>query len=109
MLRGLEGAALGSCHETTDRGAIHDCAATLFEHLPQLGPHAAPDAPKIDGNRAVKVLSGAGRGLRSDILDAGVVVGCIEPTEFSDGPPDHFLNLIVVRDVTADSERLVAQ
>jgi hypothetical protein len=45
---------------------------------------------------------------RQHVLNAGVVVGRIQPSELSNRPVDHGFDLCIVRDVTGDSQGFVA-
>jgi hypothetical protein len=89
-------APFGTGHQSSDRRAVNDGATPLLEHLPQLELHATPHAAKIDGNHAVKVFSGGIGSFHSDVLDAGIVVGRIEPPERSHRPLNHTFYLSIV-------------
>src|SRR5439155_15986139 len=78
--------------------------ASLLEHLAQLELHATPHTAQIDGHHAVKVFPGSISSLCDNILNAGIVVGCIEPPESSDRPLDHSFHLSIISYVAADGE-----
>src|SRR5216683_3894600 len=108
VLRGLVCSAFGAGDQSADRRAVDDCTTTLLEHLAKLELHATPHSAQIDRNHPVKVFPCRFGGLRNDILDAGIVVGGIQPAESSDGPFDHRFHLSVVGYVAWNSECLVS-
>ena len=108
MLRRLIGPTARSRLEPADRGAVDDGAGALLAHLAKFEPHAVPDAPEIDRDHPVEIVRRGVGGIRDHVLDAGVVVGCVQSTEGGDGLSDHGLDLPVVRHVAGDRQRLVA-
>ena len=53
-----------------------------------------------------KVFPGGIGGFRDDILNAGIVVGCIQPPECGDSLLNHCLHLSVISDITTDCSAL---
>src|SRR4051794_8827115 len=104
MLGGVVGSPTGPTYKSSNRGAIYDCAALLFEHLAQLEFHAAPYATKIDRRDAIEVFTGRISGVGDDILDAGIVVGCIQPAEGRDRLLNHGFDLRVIGDIALNGE-----
>src|SRR5437016_9202971 len=96
VLGGLICSALGTAHQPSDRRAVDDSATSLLEHLAQLELHATPHAAEIDGHHAVKVFPGSISSLCDNILNAGIVVGCIEPSKGSARPLDPRFHLSVI-------------
>src|SRR6266403_5384376 len=107
MFGGLVCSALGAGHQSSNRRTVDDSATSLSEHLAQLELHAAPHAPQIDRYHSVEVFPGSIGGVRNSVLNAGIVVSCIEPPESSDSLLNHPLDLSVVCHVALDRERLV--
>ncbi len=104
VLRSLICSAPGASYQSSNRRAVDDSAASLLEHLAQLELHATPYTAQIDGHHAVKIFPGGLGSFCDNILNAGIVVGCIEPSECSNRPLDHCFHLSVVRDVAVDGE-----
>src|SRR5205814_313990 len=91
MLGGVVDPALGTSHKTPKRRAIDDGATSLLAHLLQLKLHATPYTAEIDRHHPVVIFSGRISGLCEDILNAGIVVGRIEPPEGRDSLTNHGL------------------
>jgi hypothetical protein len=98
----------GDAHESADRRAVDDGAASLFAHQEQLVLHAAPDAAQIDGEHAIKVLGAGVSCLRKGALHAGIVERRIQLSETEDGLLDHRCHLSLIRDIATDANRLMA-
>jgi len=58
-------------------------------HLLQLELHATPDAAEIDRHHPVVIVTGRIGSLYKDILNTGIVVGCIELSESGDSLLNH--------------------
>jgi hypothetical protein len=86
-----------------DRRRIDDRAAALFQHLGNLVLHAQPDPAKINRDRPIKIVLGAGGRIRHAALDTGVVIGPVDPTIGFDGLFDHHFDLRGDRDVGGDA------
>jgi hypothetical protein len=107
MLRSMVGTALGTPYKTSKRRAIDDGATALLAHLLQFELHAAPDTAQVDPHHPVVIVTGRVGRLGEDILDACVVVGCIEPSKGSNSLLHHCFYLRVIRYITADGQCLV--
>ena len=107
MLCSVVDPALGAAYKSSKRRAVDDGATALLAHLLQLELHATPYAPQIDRHHPVVIVSGRISSFCKDILNAGIVVGCIEPPESRDSLLNHVLNLSVIGDVADDSECFV--
>ena len=107
MLGGVIRSTPSAAHEPSKRRTVDDRATSLLAHLAQLELHASPDTTEIDGHHSVIVFPGSISGLRNNILNAGIVVGRIQPAESGDGLLNHCFHLSVISDVAMDSECLV--
>src|SRR6267378_3038390 len=92
MFGGLVCSALGAGHQSSDRRTVDDSAPSVPQHLAQLELHAPPHAPQIDRYHSVEVFPGSIGGFRNSVLNAGIVVSCIEPPESSDSLLNHPLD-----------------
>src|SRR5215204_1629286 len=106
---GVVGRAARQPDQATKRRAVDDCAASLLAHLTKLVLHASPDAAEVDRVHAVEGLGRLLGGVRRRGLDPGVVEGEVEPAESRHATADEHGDLLLVRDVTADTDRLVAR
>src|SRR3712207_6039994 len=70
--------------------------------------HGGPDSAQVDGVDAVEVLGRLVGGVIRRDLDAGVVERHVEAAEGGDGALDEGGDLVLVRDVAGDAERLVS-
>jgi hypothetical protein len=107
VLGGVICSTPGAAYKSSDRRAVDDGAASLLAHPAQLVLHTAPDATEVDGRHPVKILSGLIGCFRNDILDSGIVVGCIQPAESGDRLLNHCFYLSVISYVATNSECFV--
>src|SRR5438874_1932700 len=107
MLCGMVGPAPSTADKTSKRRAIDDGSASLLAHLLQLELHATPHAAEIDRHHPVVIVTGRISSVCKDILNAGIVVGCIELSESGDSLLNHCFHLGVIRNVTTDRQCLV--
>src|SRR3989442_5293838 len=107
VLGGVIDSTLGTSDKTPKRRAIDDGATPLLAHLLQLKLHATPYTAEIDRHHPVVIFSGGISSLCEDILNAGIVVGRIEPPESRDSLMNHGLYLGVISNVTMNSQRLM--
>ena len=108
MLGAMVGGDPGPAHKAPDRGTVDDRAAALLAHLPKFVLQARPDAALVDGVDPVIILGRLIRHLRRRNLNAGIVVGSVEASEFGDRPLHHRCDLSLVRDVTDHADRFPA-
>jgi hypothetical protein len=80
----------------------------LLAHGAQLKLHATPHTAEIDCYYSVKIVSGCIRGLRTNILDAGIIVSRIQSTKSADSLLDHRFYLGVISHIALYSQRFVA-
>ena len=76
-------------------------------HLSQLVLHAGPDAAEVDRVHPVEVVGGLVGGVAWWDHDPGVVERHVEPAQGSDGAVDEGGDLVFVRDVAWDAQRLM--
>src|SRR5258708_18649098 len=107
MLRGVIRSTLIAADQAAERRAVHDGAATLFAHNLKLELHAAPDTAQIDAHHTVIVSAWGVGGFCKNILDASVVIGGIQSAELSHDLLHHSFDLLIVRHVTGNGQRLV--
>src|SRR5208283_28585 len=81
VLGGVVNASFGAAHQPAERRTIDDGACSLLAHLLELELHATPDATEIDPHHPVVIFAGRVGRFREDILDAGIVIGHIDPAE----------------------------
>src|SRR6266576_3965711 len=105
---GVVDSALGPSYKASQRRAIDESAAALLAHLLKFELHAAPDAAEVDPHHSVVVFCSGISRVREDILNAGVVVGCIEAPEGGDRLMNHGFHLFVVGNVATDSKCFMA-
>lgn len=79
----------------------------MFTHMLQFELHATPYTLEVDGHHPVVIVSGRVRSLCEHILNAGIVVSCIEPPERGDRLFHHCLHLRVIGNVIADGQCLM--
>ena len=79
MLSGMINYALSIADESSKRRAIDDGSTSLLVHMLQLKLHATPYPAQIDSHHSVVIFPGRFSSLAKDILNASIVVGCIEP------------------------------
>lgn len=77
----------------------------LIVNPPQLVLHAGPDAALVDGADPVVILGRLVGDLRPRHLDAGIVVGGVETSEFGDRPLHHGGDLGLVGDIASHADR----
>src|SRR5258708_4248640 len=99
--------APGTAAKTSKRRAIDDGSASLLAHLLQLELHATPHTAKIDRHHPVVIVTGRIGSFSKDVLNAGIVVGCIELSKSRDSLLNHCFYLSVIRYVTTDRQCLV--
>src|SRR5260370_5485859 len=99
--------AFGTSYKTSKRRAIDDGSASLLAHLLQLELHATPDAAEIDRHHPVVIVTGRIGSFCKDILNTGIVVGCIELSESGDSLLNHCFYLGVISHVTTNRQCLV--
>ncbi len=107
MLCGMIDSTFCTSNESAQRRAIHNGAAPLLAHMPQLELHRAPDATQIDAHHSVVIFAGRISGLGEDILNAGIVVGRIKLAEGSDRLLHHRFNLGIIRYIAANRQCLM--
>ena len=95
-------------HHPADRRAIHNCAASLRFHLPNLRLHAVPNAAEIDADDAIEFVVAGLQQIRAARVDAGIIEGGVQPTECRYRLIDHGRDCGLFGYVAADGERLVA-
>ena len=107
VLGGVVCSTPGSAHKSSNRRAVDDSATSLLAHLPQLELHATPYTTEIDGHHSVKIFSSSISSFRNNILNASIVVGCIQPAEIGDSLLNHCFDLSVISYIAMDSECFV--
>jgi len=81
VLGGVIDSTLSTSHEASQRRATDYGTACLFAHLSQLELHATPYTAEIDPHHPVVIFPGSISSLGENILNAGVIVGDIQPAE----------------------------
>src|SRR5260370_23610605 len=107
VLGSVIGPAFGTSYESPKRRAIHDSSASLLAHLLQLELHGTPYSAEIDRHHTVVIVTGRIGSFCKDILNAGIVVGCIELSESGDSLLNHCFYLGVISHVTTNRQCLV--
>jgi hypothetical protein len=100
------GGAAWQADEAAERRAVHDHAAALGAHVAQFVFHAGPNAAQVDGVDPIEALGRLVRCIARRRLDAGIVVGHVEPAEGGDRPLDHRGDLVLVRHVASHGQEL---
>jgi hypothetical protein len=108
MFGGVVDSAFGPAYKAAQRRAIDYTAASLLPHLLKFELHATPDTAEVDSHHSVVVFRRGISRIRKDILNAGVVVGCIEVPKGRDRLMNHRFHLSVVGNVATDGKCFMA-
>src|SRR3989442_1015145 len=108
VLRCVIDGPAGDAYEAADRRIVHDGPASLFAHLEQLVLHAEPDTAEIDCIHSVELLTSGISSFNGETLDTGIVERRVQPPKCRNSLLDHRLHLSFIRDIAANSNRLMA-
>jgi len=102
------GGSAGTADQPGERRAVDDRAAALRAHVTRLVLHAGPHAAQVDRGDAVEVLGRLVRRVARRDHDPRVIERHVEAAELPDGALDEGGDLLLVRDLAGDAERLPA-